>query len=201
MLVVLFGTASVLDAQEISYSDVSFKDEVIFERHESLKKDVIRFSITIYNTSDRKIPDLGVTSRSEYLRLFVNEEDHSPLSLYNGLETADSDHMIEPGDSSSYSVFWPLDIFEQSGYGKSFTVFWKYAGLETNGHYVRMVDQRKFNLIAYREYNHVMSFADSYFNKKRYDSALEMYRRANRMIPGEKYVEQQIKLCKELVQD
>ncbi|MFT4602100.1 MAG: tetratricopeptide (TPR) repeat protein [Arenicella sp.] len=132
-----------LDAQEIELirltKDIEIKvvNEVTFENYidYSLTDSVnsIEFKVVITNNSKEKIPDLGVSGRSENLSFYVNGELSNPVSLYNGMEAIEGEKVIPSGESAKYAVRWVLtpDSGIITHYGNEFTVQWEYCGIKS----------------------------------------------------------------------
>jgi tetratricopeptide (TPR) repeat protein len=132
-----------LDAREFELEEITMNmivkvdNEVLFPKYkdytmtDSVKS--IQFKVIITNYSPEKIPDLGVSSRSENLNFYVNGELSNPISLYNGMEVIDGEKVIHPGDSTEYFVTWVLtpDSGILTNYGNNFSVQWEYCGIKS----------------------------------------------------------------------
>lgn len=125
---------------------VEVQNNVVFKRYKdhTMKDSVmsIEFRVVVINNSDQKIPDLGVTNRSENLNFYVNDELSNPISLSNGMEVIEGEKVISPGDSAEYYVSWVLlpDSGIIQSYGNNFTVQWEYCGIKSE---VKKVDIQK----------------------------------------------------------
>lgn len=95
-----------------------------YGNQKNFKKPAIRFIVTVKNLGTKPIPDLGVSNRSQYLNLYINDSLKNPLSLYNGLE-ATGHHLLLKETSDTYT-WW---LFEDMAYSNIFTVQWKYLDL------------------------------------------------------------------------
>jgi len=139
LLILIFMTYSFTNcySQEkqtkVSADSVSAENKVEFYMYdgpygqkENIKEPAIRFILTVKNKGVKPIPDLGVTSRSEYVNLIINDSIDNPVSMYNGTE-AIGEHLIKKNGSDSYT-WW---IFEKDAYAKVFTVQWQYMNLYT----------------------------------------------------------------------
>lgn len=91
---------------------------------ENLKKPAIRFIVTVKNLGTKPIPDLGVSNRSQFLNLYINDSLRNPVSLYNGAQLP-GHHLLLKGASDTYT-WW---LFEDTAYSNVFTVQWKYLDL------------------------------------------------------------------------
>ncbi|MDY0143922.1 MAG: hypothetical protein RBR97_18730 [Bacteroidales bacterium] len=72
----------------------------------------------------KPIPDLGVSNRSQYLNLYINDSLNNPVSLYNGADLP-GHHLLLKGTSDTYT-WW---LFEDTAYSNVFTVQWEYLDL------------------------------------------------------------------------
>jgi len=128
--ILLIACSSIqTDSQKIIVS-VFINNQVIFYQYEgpygekeNIKEPADKIILTVRNTGDEPIPDLGVTNRSKYVNLIINDSIHNPLSLYIGIETI-GDHLIKKYDSDTYT-FW-LFKNEANNYGEIFTIQWQY---------------------------------------------------------------------------
>lgn len=95
--------------------------------------DAINFILKVTNNSEKPIPDLGATSRSQYVNFFINGKIDNPLSLFNGTESVYGDKTIAIGESQTFDSGWILS--KNSGiiqkYGYEFTVQWEYMNVKT----------------------------------------------------------------------
>lgn len=99
----------------------------------NLKKPAIRFVVTIKNIGTKPIPNLGVTNRSLYLNLYINDSINNPVSLYNGAELL-GDYLLKKGASDTYT-WW---VFEEDAYSNTFTVQWKYLNRFSQKHRINV---------------------------------------------------------------
>lgn len=92
---------------------------------ERLIKPAVKLVLTIKNKGKKPVPDLGVTNRSNYVNMLINDSIQNPVSFYNGMEATGS-HLLQKGNSDTYE-WW---FFEnENPYGKVFTIQWSYMGL------------------------------------------------------------------------
>lgn len=99
-------------------------------------KDVpsVVFTVRVTNNTKSAIPDIDVTNRSKYLNFFVNGENSNPVSMYNGVESTQEDHLIHPGESDTYQWIW---LFKEEwklegSYGSKPVVYWTYKDIQSN---------------------------------------------------------------------
>lgn len=137
IFIVLFITYSSITVYAQNTKNKVSKDSVIVDskveffiydgpygEKENIKVPAIKFILTVKNKGTNPIPDLGVTNRSEYVNLFINDSLNNPVSMYNGTEAIGT-HLIKKNGSDTYT-WW---VFENEGYGKIFTVKWQYMNL------------------------------------------------------------------------
>lgn len=87
----------------------------------NIKEPSVKFILTVTNNGEKPIPNVGVSNRSEYVNLLINDSVRNPVSLYNGAEIV-GDHMIQKNGSDTYT-WW---FFEKEAYAQVFTVQWQY---------------------------------------------------------------------------
>ena len=104
-----------------------------YENTDGSTTDKITFRLTVVNDGKTKIPDLGATNRSKFVNFYINGEQSNPVSLYNGLELADSDKTIKPGDTAIYEYPWIMtkDAGVVEAYGNQPTIQWEYNGVRS----------------------------------------------------------------------
>jgi hypothetical protein len=137
IFIFLFITYSSITSYSQNTKNIVSKDSVIIDskveffiydgpygEKENIKVPAIKFILTLKNKGINPIPDLGVTNRSKYVNLFINDSLNNHVSMYNGTE-AIGDHQIKKDESDTYT-WW---VFENEGYGKIFTVKWQYMNL------------------------------------------------------------------------
>jgi hypothetical protein len=90
----------------------------------NIKEPAIKFILTVKNTGINPIPNLGVTNRSKYVNLYINDSLNNPVSLYNGSEVM-GNYWIKNNESDTY-IWW---VFENEAYGNVFIVQWQYMNL------------------------------------------------------------------------
>ncbi len=94
----------------------------------------VYFTVTVTNNTDKAIPDIDVSNRSLHLNFFVNGDNRNPISMYNGLESTQEDHLIHPGESDTYQWMWLFkDEWKlEESYGETPIVHWTYQNIESN---------------------------------------------------------------------
>lgn len=91
---------------------------------ENIKEPALRFILTVKNKGIKPIPDLGVTNRTKYMNLLINDSVQNPVSMYNGSEVT-GDHLLKKNATDTYT-WW---LFEKDVSSKVFTVQWQYMGI------------------------------------------------------------------------
>ena len=133
LMLMFIAIASCAQSQDIVVKNIVEFYEYPDDNQET--QDAVNFILEVTNLSDHPIPDLGATSRSEYVNLYINGKRDNPLSLYNGTELVNSEKTI-PVDSSQRfdSGGWILtpDSGIRSKYGNEFTVQWEYDGIKSD---------------------------------------------------------------------
>ncbi len=133
LMLITFALAPYVKSQDIVVKNIVEFYEYPDDNQET--QDAVNFILEVTNHSDHPIPDLGATSRAEYVNLYINGKRDNPLSLYNGTELADGDKII-PVDSTQRfdSGGWILtpDSGIRSKYGNEFTVQWEYNGIKSD---------------------------------------------------------------------
>lgn len=137
-IIVLFLLLRLLPCSAMAQKDSIVVESVVtFYKYndKNIKNaDAINFIVHVTNNGMSSLPDLGATSRSLHLNLYINDSIDNPLSLYNGTESAYGKKTIEPGEKATFdSGGWILD--DLSGivqkYGEEFTVQWEYMGVKS----------------------------------------------------------------------
>ncbi|MDA3819060.1 MAG: hypothetical protein PF590_01095 [Candidatus Delongbacteria bacterium] len=133
LMLMFFAIASCGQSDDIVVKNIVEFYEYTDDNQET--QDAVNFILEVTNHSDYPIPDLGATSRSEYVNLYINGKPDNPLNLYNGLELANSEKTI-PVDSTQRfdSGGWILTANSgiYSKYGNEFTVQWEYNGIKSD---------------------------------------------------------------------
>ncbi len=124
-----FSTDSVYLSSKVEF----FMFDGPYGEKKNLKKPAIRFIVTLKNMGTTPIPNLGVSNRSLYLNLYINDSIRNPVSLYNGAELS-GDHLLKKGASDTYT-WW---VFEEDAYSNTFTVQWKYLELFSQKHKINV---------------------------------------------------------------
>ncbi len=113
-----------IDSVLISSKVEFFIYDGLYDTEENIKEPSIKFILTIKNLGVKPIPNLGVSNRSQYVNLYINDSINNPISLYNGKESS-GNHLLNKGAKDTYT-WW---VFENSAYSNTFTVQWKYLDL------------------------------------------------------------------------
>lgn len=118
--------------QSINSDSVSVESSVEFFTYngpygsmEHISEPAVRFILTILNKGNNPIPDLGVSNRSQFVNLYINDSLSNPVSMYNGVEATNNDHMLRKNVKDTYA-WW---VFEKDAYANVFTVQWEYMGV------------------------------------------------------------------------
>lgn len=131
MLLVLC-LAQSLSAQIEVKNAATFKSYLEYGATDSVP--AVYFTVTVTNNTDEAIPDIDVSNRGLHLNFFVNGENHNPISMYNGLEPTQEDHLIHPGESDTYQWMWLFkDEWKlEESYGAQPIIHWTYQNIESN---------------------------------------------------------------------
>lgn len=128
----------VLTCGMTSFSQIEVKNTAEFKPYleygQTEPVPSVVFTVRVTNNTKSAVPDIDVSNRSKYLNFFVNGENSNPISMYNGVESSEEDHLIHPGESDTYQWMW---LFKEEwelekSYGLKPIVHWTYKDIKSN---------------------------------------------------------------------
>lgn len=140
---IAFSLGFGVNAQIEVKNTATFKPYVQYGHAEAVPS--VIFRVTVINNTDKPIPDIDVSNRSEFLNFFVNGENNNPISMYNGIESTQEDHLIHPGESDIYEWMWlfKADWKLEESYGKQPVIHWTYKGIKSNSVQIDIANQKE----------------------------------------------------------
>jgi hypothetical protein len=105
------------------------KQAIDFKDNKTTYAEVVKFTLTITNNSNVKVPDPIAYKGSKFVKLYINGQLKTPKALFDESEdVSDTDKVIETGQSQTFYCDWLKSNRTQliRKYGKKFTIQFAY---------------------------------------------------------------------------